>query len=377
MLEIDFLRTATRHASLGLVLLCLAACGGNDGDADDVTASLPSTVHGAAGTGLDAGGVLASDSGARSGRALLANAPTPLVTPTYDGSGQAVEPTVLYFPGAWRGHHYWMAMSPYPVGNARFENPSVLVSEDGLSWSVPTGLENPVVRPGAAEELADWTLVYDDTSDELWGYYLAEVKDRERQRSEFLYRITSTDGVHWSLPLMVLAGMPYHMESPTVVKTGGEFRMWTVNVGPGGCATTTSVVQERTSVDGVQWSPPVPVGIEVPGFVVWHLNVTQVPGTQRLLAAVTAFRENTSCNTTRLFLTYGDDDYGDDQAMATYPKPLLVPGKGLAWDDHAIYRSSLIYDPQHERLRLWYSARHTTTNVWHFGYTEGTFQLPQ
>jgi hypothetical protein len=102
-----------------------------------------------------------------------------------------------------------------------------------------------------------------------------------------------------------------------------------------------------------------------------------VPGTTRLLAAVSAFRRGTSCNHTKLFLAYGDDDYGDDQALALYPLPLLLPGAGSAWDNYSIYRSSLLYDPAHERLRLWYSARHSMTNAWHIGYTQGTFQLPQ
>src|SRR5579863_975337 len=54
----------------------------------------------------------------------LANAQSPLTTPTYDGSGQAVEPTIIFFDTPWHGFSYWMAYSPYPNGDPTKENPS-------------------------------------------------------------------------------------------------------------------------------------------------------------------------------------------------------------------------------------------------------------
>jgi hypothetical protein len=93
----------------------------------------------------------------------LINARAALVTPTYDGSGQVVEPTVLHFPNRWQGYSYWMAISPYPniPGQAGFENPSILVSQDGQNWSVPSGLTNPIFTPKEGS-FADATLFYDN-----------------------------------------------------------------------------------------------------------------------------------------------------------------------------------------------------------------------
>jgi len=65
------------------------------------------------------------------GDAPLANAPTWQNTPTYDGSGQVVNPDVVYFPSGWHGYKYWLAMTPYPNSNDDYENPSILVSNDG------------------------------------------------------------------------------------------------------------------------------------------------------------------------------------------------------------------------------------------------------
>lgn len=42
-----------------------------------------------------------------------------------------------------------MAITPYPNGDDAFENPSLLVSQDGLSWDLPCGLRNPLdIKPG-------------------------------------------------------------------------------------------------------------------------------------------------------------------------------------------------------------------------------------
>ena len=128
----------------------------------------------------------------------FANAAAPLTIPTYDGSGQAVEPSVLHFADGWQGHPYWMAVSPYPFGHAALENPSILVSEDGLTWSVPEGLTNPLVLPTQGT-LSDATLVHDDTSDQLWVYYNSDVRVAGID-VQSLDRLASSDGIHGRRP---------------------------------------------------------------------------------------------------------------------------------------------------------------------------------
>jgi hypothetical protein len=374
MLESGLLRAATRWASLGWVLLWLAACGDPDGG---VTAAAPSPGRGSSGRVGESPeqtaevNDLPDAASTTSWFVPLQNAPAPLITPTYDGSGQAVEPTVLFFANGWRGHHYWMAMSPYPKSKAYYENPSILVSEDGLSWSPPQGLTNPLATADQGA-LADGTIVYDDSSDELWMYYLEELRDGGDGgvHWQLLRRMTSNDGVHWSPWTQLLEGMPYPLESPSVVKRGGEFFMWTVNIGPGGCTAKTSDVLERSSADGVHWNEPAVTNISIPGYVVWHLNMTQVGQTGRLLAAITAFRQGLSCHQTELFLAYTEGEN-----WVTMPKPVVSHGPPKAWDGRLIYRSSFLYDEAQDRLRAWYSAQSQMT-IWHVGYTEGKLVLP-
>ncbi len=262
----------------------------------------------------------AGDAGTADWFVPLQNAPAPLTTPTYEGSGQVVEPNVLFFPHAWSGHHYWMIMTPYPGGNAAYENPSILVSEDGLSWSVPEGLTNPLDLP-AEGVLADPTIVHDSATNELWAYYLHEITG-DGGHWEEARRMTSADGIHWSLPTQVLEGELFPAESPSVLKVRGGFGMWSVEFGDQGCSTPASRVTERLSVDGLHWAQPDDVGIGIPGYVVWHLNMTWVPGTTRLLGAIAAYPVGSSSNHTELFLAYTTDS----GSWVTVPKPLLAPG---------------------------------------------------
>ena len=77
----------------------------------------------------------------------LTRAASPLRLATYDGSGQCVHPDVIGIARAFYGRELLMVMEPYPYGDDYFENPSLLVSDDGLHWLLPEGLSNPVVDP--------------------------------------------------------------------------------------------------------------------------------------------------------------------------------------------------------------------------------------
>jgi AbrB family looped-hinge helix DNA binding protein len=93
---------------------------------------------------------------------------TPIELTTYDGSGQVVHPDVLANLGGSGG--YWLAITPYPQGDAEHENPSFYQSGSGsgsgLTWQVPEGLLNPVAKP-AAGHFSDPDLVHDPVSGEL------------------------------------------------------------------------------------------------------------------------------------------------------------------------------------------------------------------
>lgn len=303
--------------------------------------------------------------------APLKNAPTPLVTPTYDGSGQTVEPTVLYFPNGWQGYQYWMAVSPYPYEDERLENPSILVSDDGQHWKVPPGLANPIASPDPHTTLADATVVYDDASNQLWVYYLHDMHQGPTQSYRgSLMRTTSADGIHWSAPQLVISGVNAILNSPSVGKVGSKFVLWTVDTGSG-CTTQIAAVNQRTSSDGVNWSTPQTLRINQPGYVIWHLNTIAVPALKQFMSLLAAYPNGSNCGHTSLFFANSYDGINWD----TYPQ-ILLGASPSGWDSAEIYRSSLIYDPVHELVRVWYSAQNAADLAWHVGYTQGPFSVP-
>ena len=155
------------------------------------------------------------------GQEIMAHAPKPLITPTYDGVGQVTEPSIVYFAHGWHGFKYWLVVAPYPHANAQHENPAILVSDDGLTWSLPQGERNPVERPPAGGHLDDSSLFYDQESDQLWLFYLMDLKTSYSA----LMRITSADGVHWSEPRLALLEPTLNLVMPT----------WPNQMGATGC----------------------------------------------------------------------------------------------------------------------------------------------
>ncbi len=294
--------------------------------------------------------------------AALTNAPQPLVTPTYEGSGQAMHPSVVYFPKAWSGYNYWMAVTPYPYNNARVENPSILTSNDGLHWVVPTALVNPVVQRMGAH-LDDVDLLYESASGQLWLYYLEE----DLSNRTHVLRRTSADGIHWSAPSEMFSVPNYGVISPAVQKTNNGYMMWYVNAGSIGCKASATSIEYRTSSDGVTWSAPSVANLAQPGHQIWHMEVRFIPAKQEYWALYAAYPK-ASCGDTTLYFATSKDGVN----WQVSGSPILAKGRGWSdWDRAQIYRSTFLYDSDKDLFRVWYSAQRW--HVWHTGYTEGIY----
>src|SRR5262249_32417875 len=61
--------------------------------------------------------------------------PGRLVIPTYDGSNQATHPDALLERDATGTAHLTLVMTPYPFSNDKLENPSLLASDDRMTFT--------------------------------------------------------------------------------------------------------------------------------------------------------------------------------------------------------------------------------------------------
>lgn len=300
-------------------------------------------------------------------KGIIPNASSYLNIPTYDGQNQMTHPDVIMFPTQWNGYKYWMVMTPYPNYNQRYENPSIIGSNDGVHWEVPSGLANPIVPAPAQEKNYnnDPEIVYHDIHNELWLYY-QEVNTIQNQIEVKLTK--STDGIHWDKPISLLNIPCYQWTSPSYIKQNNIFKAWTVNAGIEGRSAKSTIVEYRESTDGINWGEQQKVTLVHPEYIIWHLDVIYVPKYSEywmVWAGYALKKKGIS-----LFFAVSRDGLN----WTAYQNPIVTPGKRGSWDDKRIYRSSLLYNDINDSLRIWYSAS-DRKRKWHIGYVECNYAL--
>ncbi|MCM8783273.1 MAG: hypothetical protein NC818_00635 [Candidatus Omnitrophica bacterium] len=306
------------------------------------------------------------------------NAPDYLRIPTYDGSGQAVHPDIVYFPQGWQGYAYWMVFTPYPWSKRSFENPSIVASHDGFYWEVPPGLKNPIVERVNMGYHADPDLIYNQETNELWIYFM-----RFKDNKSYLFRIRSSDGINWTQPELILWEPFFGMLSPSIVYREGVYHLWYVDSGRQGINASHTEVKYRTSYDGVNWSQASKVNINIDGIQIWHLEVNYILSQGEFWMFFPGFKEGTSADRTDLYFARTNNPLN----WTTLLSPVLTRGTGKIWDNTRIYQTSFIYDEETQEIHLWYSAGQKVWKVfyiipyptyqWRIGYTSLKIPLVQ
>ena len=136
---------------------------------------------------------------------------------TYDGSGQAVHPSVVSFQ-----NQCYMACTPYPYSRDSYENPSVYVWEAEKGWTPLPGLF-PLVKPRyiGVEHYSDPCLFRKNG-----GLHLVFRKCEGLDRSpvDQLYVASTFDGIRWTEPALLIEAKSNSMLSPAVAcETGSLF----------------------------------------------------------------------------------------------------------------------------------------------------------
>lgn len=286
-----------------------------------------------------------------------ANASTPLIVPTYDGNQQTVHPKVVYVENGWNGYKYWMAHTPYPSSNDKFENPSISVSNDGVTWIDPVGIVNPIDIPSQAElndayHMSDTHLLLVDGVLECWYRF------NKNNVIDQIFRKRSTDGVNWGVRevMHTLNGSDMTL-SPAIVRDEGKYKMWYV--------TGDFKVIYKESTDGVNWSPAqVCTVTSDKSYRHWHLDVIKDNGEYEILLA-SGDPALTLANDRKVLL-HGISDSPTNFALTEIMAPPSYDSG--AWDAYYLYRACITKVGSF--YRIYYSAR-SVDNRWHIGLSQG------
>ena len=299
--------------------------------------------------------------------APIGNSTTHQTIPTYvpssvDNTGQNVHPDVVYISAGWHGYKYWMAMTPYPNGNDTYENPSIVASNDGSSWVVPSGLTNPLIQTPSCGHNDDPSLIYDSNSNQLWLYFLeTRVAGACNDNTQLFYNhnylklITSGDGIHWSSPITAinwdLSTSPLFI-SPSVVLKDGIYRLWmATSVYPN----SNSDLTLWQSNDGINWGTP---QLTNNTSIIWHLNVKYIPEKSEYWMISSDYSRSGN-------LQFAKSPDGVN--WTAFPSPILYPG---GWND-GLYRATFLYDSVSDLLKIWYSARND--QIWYTSYVQKNY----
>lgn len=290
---------------------------------------------------------------------------TPLDLQTIEGTGQAYHPSVFFFKKPWNGFSFWMVETPYPMGvqpyKDRWECPSIHVSNDGVHWSQPEGLKNPI-DDLTEEEIrerdffSDPHLVYKDGKIECF-YRFSQRLDTGFHT--WLLRRSSSDGTHWSERETLLdfydeeckVTVGDMVRSPAIIYMNGKYSMWYVdNVNPKG----EKHVCYSESADGIAWTPKTICLLIGKECEPWHLDLAYL--NNKYILTIYDFHN----------LTVWE---GECPTEFRYIKTVLSPSyKYGSFYSDGLYRSSLIFDGQIYKM---YFSAYDNKNT-HIGVMEGT-----
>jgi len=261
--------------------------------------------------------------------------------PTYDGSGQAVHPSVLYIPGGFAGYTYWMAMTPYPWGQSGYENPSIVASNDGITWIVPTGITNPIEPKPKTGHNYDPELVYDGS--QLICYYFSQAFGpcyRTIQPNMFV-------GPRHLFKEVGIGGSAVGL----VRRAANDWIMW---------VSTGNTIRRFLSSDGVTFYDDGQVNLSnYAKWVPWHTSVFKDGDTYRFLVAMYPVGSNNGITS----LWYGSIGNPRDNISNIR----LVVSPGLGWTNGQIYRSCMIKIA--DTYKVYISARDKNLK-WNIGYID-------
>lgn len=264
-----------------------------------------------------------------------------LSIPTYDGLNQAVHPDILFFPNKFNSYFYYLVFTPYPNSKDRYENPSILGSNDGLNFKeLKKGL-NPLVKAPKKDHNDDPDIFFDETNKTFYLYYL----ETERPLFQNLVLLTSTNTLNWQKETLLTYELKKGDEfilSPSIVKKGNLYYLFYVARERNKLA-----VKYYVSFDPKIWdqnnSRTIIANWPI-DFHVWHLNIIETGGQFYMLANGMMDQSGGQ----KLII-------GRSRDLKNWyfkQEPIIAPGENFL-NTHHIYRSAGLV--RENDLTVWFS----------------------
>lgn len=266
---------------------------------------------------------------------MALNASAPLNVLALGDSWENVHPDVIRITGGFAGYPYWMAFTPYPLGDDRMENPSIRASRDGLAWEKIPGIPDPLIPAPAESDVhhADPELMH------FHGRLNLLYLTIRRKTYETWFNLTECgEDLSWSEPrsIPIEAGVV----SPTFQADGLRIREWFIK---------DHALFSRQGPDFFSLGDDRSCSAEIPGHVPWHVDVLKTEeGYEALIAA---FPTGSNSSRTRLYHLTSEDGLAFTLGS---PAPVIRPSL-LGWDNRMIYRSSFLKE-EGGTYRIWYSG---------------------
>jgi hypothetical protein len=274
----------------------------------------------------------------------------------FSQSSDAVHPDIAC-PSQWNGSHCWLLYTPYKNSDPSYENPAFLMAGDDTTWTTPPDVSNPIVSyPGPGRYNSDPDHAFDPVTGRLVQVYRVVTATS----NDIMVMSTGT-AKQWSQPVLAFSEPKHNAVSPAlIIRPNHTARMWYVRTGIEGCQTRSSSVRLRSAqlslldyFENAKWSDPVAVDLSIPGYVVWHMDVDDLPR-GGYVALIAAYPVGTSCGNSDLWLATSVDGL----AWRTFAIPVMWRGMKIATSRSIStwYRGTIRYDAADDTLHLWPSA---------------------
>ena len=253
-----------------------------------------------------------------------------LITQYGDSSINQIK--VLDMKTDWHGYRYWAAVAPYPDYKARFEDPCVAASNDLENWDtfhVPESTKP--VKESRYNSCVSIVKSPNTDSIELWW---RQVDKDDDQQAEQIVRISSTDGITWSNPEVVLESNDRSIQSwysPSVIKSNGSYQMWYVSK---------RKLWLIESSDCSKWSEPICCNLDVQdGSVIWNIDISQSDHGYEIISSNYA-KDATNHDEMSLYHATSEDGIN----WSREKKVLSPENTSDAWDNKGLYCGSFVED---------------------------------